>query len=367
MLTYNLTEENTGEILIIGDNEINSQKIRYKKYDKIYFELSGGNIHKKNYKINFDFHYGENNGKFKITRITGVNYKVDINQNIIKIDKIETFKETAPLMIDLPSLQYDYIKKFDIEFGKISQFISIKKYNTKNNSFYDDNFETLKSNYYYFEKNNNYTIQVKFIKVGSKYLLNPFKLIEFPQDNIERINDSKNVVYNKSDIDKFILLDFGQFSIINIAILNRLSKINIANISFNQYQIFPKDIQDISFEKIDKDEIEIKKANNDSYIALLIDLKENPAYFDLKFENSKNSDHKDEDTDENTDKNTEQNRSRGLSTLSIVLISVSCVIFVAIVVVIIIIIKKKKSKDKNNTKLGSLQSELMDMTKSQFE
>ena len=367
MLTYNLTEENTGEILIIGDNEINSQKIRYKKYDKIYFELSGGNIHKKNYKINFDFHYGENNGKFKITRITGVNYKVDINQNIIKIDKIETFKETAPLMIDLSSLQYNYIKKFDIESGKISQFISIKKYNTTNNLFYDDNFETLKSNYYYFEKNNNYTIQVKFIKVGSKYLLNPFKLIEFPQDNIERIDDSKNVVYNKSDIDKFILLDFGQFSIINIAILNRLSKINIANISFNQYQIFPKDLQDISFEKIDKDEIEIKKANNDSYIALLIDLKENPAYFDLKFENSKNSDHKDEDTDENTDKNTEQNRSRGLSTLSIVLISVSCVIFVAIVVVIIIIIKKKKSKDKNNTKLGSLQSELMDMTKSQFE
>ena len=117
----------------------------------------------------------------------------------------------------------------------------------------------------------------------------------------------------------------------------------MAYINHNQYQTFPQDIQSISFEKIDKYEIEINKTNNDNYIVLLIDLEEIPANIKIQFE-IKN----------------DESKNKRLSTLHIVLISVSCVIFVVIVIIVIIVIKKKKQKD-INAQIGSLNSQLMDI------
>ena len=342
MLTYNLTKNYTGEIIITDENEIKRENIQSKSYGKLYFELTGENRGLLKYKLNFkNFAFSNNYGIFKITRLTGVNYKIDINQDIIEFDRIEAHNETGPLIIDLPSLQSKYFKKFYIESGNIFQFISIKKYNSKINSFYDNDFVNLNNKYYYFENNNSYYIQVKFIKVEKNYILYPFKLIELHQKNIIRINKSENISYNKGDIDKFILLDFGQFSTIVLSNLN--SKIKMAYINHNQYQTFPQDIQSISFEKIDKYEIEINKTNNDNYIVLLIDLEEIPANIKIQFE-IKN----------------DESKNKRLSTLHIVLISVSCVIFVVIVIVVIIVIKKKKQKD-INAQIGSLNSQLMDI------
>ena len=344
MLNYNLTKNYTGEIIVTGENETKSENITNKSYGKLYFELSGIISELLKYKLNFKKFLPSNNyGMFKIARLTGVNYKIDINQDIIEFDKIEAHNETGPLIIDLPSLQDKYFKKFYIESSNISQYISIKRYNSQNNLLYDSDFETLKNKYYYFENNTNYYIKEEFIKVEKNYILYPFKLIELHQENIKRINKSEIISYNKSDIDKFILLNFGESSKIYLSFINTFSKIEMADINFNQYQNFPKNIQNISFEKIDKNNIEIKKAKDDSYIVLLIDLEENPANISIQFEAKK-----------------EEIKSKGLSTLSIVLISVSCVIFVVIVVVVIIVIKKKKKKD-INTQVGSLNGELMDM------
>ena len=369
MLIYNLTKEITGEILITSDSEIKSEKIIKKSYDKIYLELSGGDDEKNNYKINFkSSYYIKNYGKFMIKRITGTNYQIDMSQNIIEFEKIEAYKESSPLLINLSSLQDDYIKKFDIETGNISQFISIKKYNSTNNYFYDGDFESLISNYYYFDKNNNYYIQVKFMKANNKYILNPFKLIEFPQKNIERINESKNISYTENNTDKFVLLDYGEFSTMKIYFKNSFSEINMANISISQYEIFPKEIQNVKFEKIELNDIELKKYNNDSYIALLINLKQNVTSLEITFVKDKSSD-KEDSSDSESDRDDDDGKQKepeGLSTLNISLIAVSCVIFVVIVIVVIIIIKKRSAKN-NSAKIESIKSELIDMSKSQFE
>ena len=122
----------------------------------------------------------------------------------------------------------------------------------------------------------------------------------------------------------------------------------MANITFYQYQIFPKDIQNITFKKSYKNEIEIEKADNNSYVALLINVKQNPTNIEIMFINNNS------------------NPKNGLSVLAIALISVSCVIFVVIVVVIIIVVIKKKKKENEDfidDKKLPLKAELMDISK----
>ena len=206
------------------------------------------------------------------------------------------------------------------------------------------------------------------MKDNNKYILNPFKLIEFPQKNIERINESKNISYTENNTDKFVLLDYGEFSTIKIYFKNSFSEINMANISISQYEIFPKEIQNIKFEKIELNDIELKKYNNDSYIALLINLKQNVTSLEITFVKDKSSD-KEDSSDSESDRDDDDGKQKepeGLSTLNISLIAVSCVIFVVIVIVVIIIIKKRSAKN-NSAKIESIKSELIDMSKSQFE
>ena len=351
MLTYNFTKKYTGEILITDENGNKTEITINKEYDKIYLELSGINDRQMNYKINFNILNYDNTtfGTFKLIRMTGGNYKVDITQNIIEFDQIKSSKETGPLILDLSSLQDNYIKKFDVASDiNASEIISIRKYNSKDNFVNNEDFEPIKNNYYYFEKNNNYYIQVKLIKVENHYILNPFKIIEFSQKNIDNIKESKNITYSENNIDKFILLDFGQYSKIKISLIYSTSTINMANITFYQYHIFPKDIQNITFKKSYKNEIEIEKADNNSYVALLINVKQNPTNIEIMFINNNS------------------NPKNGLSVLAIALISVSCVIFVVIVVVIIIVVIKKKKKENEDfidDKKLPLKAELMDISK----
>ena len=142
----------------------------------------------------------------------------------------------------------------------------------------------------------------------------------------------------------------------------------MANISISQYEIFPKEIQNIKFEKIELNDIEFKKYNNDSYIALLINLKQNVTSLEITFVKDKSSD-KEDSSDSESDRDDDDGKQKepeGLSTLNISLIAVSCVIFVVIVIVVIIIIKKRSAKN-NSAKIESIKSELIDMSKSQFE
>ena len=354
MLTYNFTKEYTGEIIIKCEIENKTEKIINKTTDKIYLELYGS-TNKMTHYINFkNLDNNIFNGKFNLARITGQNYFEDINKNIIEFAQMETSKETGPIFLAFSIFPSNHLKKIDIGSGNISQIISIRKYNY---NYYGD-FEAINSNYYCFEKNYNYFVQIKLMKTeNNNYMLYPFKLIEIPQKNIEQIKESKTITYNENDIDKFILLDLIQHSKFNITLMNNISKLNMAKISYNQYQNFPKDIQNIVFEKIENNTIQFQKVNNDCYFAFLINLKENSTRLEILLEADNN-----QETDGTDNANKEK---KGLSTLSIVLISISCVIFVVIIVVIFIIIKKKR--EKNNIKIESLNSELMDMNKNDLE
>ena len=131
-------------------------------------------------------------------------------------------------------------------------------------------------------------------------------------------------------------------SIFNKAIINEM-----------QYNKFPKDIQNINFEEINSinNNFEIIKQNDDNYGVLMINLKEKNNEIEFLFRNKENDD--------------ESSNSGELSTLHIVLISVSGLIFILIVVLVIIIVirKKRKSSDfETRDRIKSLQNELIQMS-----
>ena len=215
-----------------------------------------------------------------------------------------------------------YIKKLNVENDQPSKIISIKK----NDEDYlpINNF----NNYYTFDKNNKYSIQLNFQKIDENYLLYKVKLIEFSENNIELLNESNTRIYNETDIDKFILFNFSNFSKIKVSQKKGLSIFNKAIINETQYKIFPLEIQNIEFEKLENNNIEIEKANNSDYGVLMISLKEKSTEIEFIFENDKEN-----------NKNKKKNK---LSTFEIVMITLSCFIFLIIVGVVILLVLRKR-------------------------
>ena len=121
-------------------------------------------------------------GTFKIL-LTGKLFIVDIEQNIIEFDELKSSSEPSPLIFTFDSLNKNYIKKINIKNGEPSKVISIKKN--------DDNFKPINSNYYTFERNNIYSIQLNFQKIDETYLLNGFQFIYFSEANIEYLANQK--------------------------------------------------------------------------------------------------------------------------------------------------------------------------------
>ena len=330
MISFNFTKEFNGEIIIKSNNENKVEKIENKITGKIYFELT----REISYKLNFrNLNYDNNKGKFQLKKITGLdnNNKVDINQDIIEFDKIESSKETSPLTFIFDSIRNNHFKKFYIESDNITNIISIKKY--------FGNYKPLINNYYYFERSYSYTIKINSIKFDNYYIFNQVKLTEFSANNIEKLNTSKNIIFNETNVDKFILLDFTGYSKIIITLINGSSTLQYAKPSLFQYLNFPRDVQNINFEKIQNNSIEIKKKNS-NYMILLAHLNQDLTNIEINFKNEKNTD--------NDSTGGHKDGNDGLSTLNIVLISASGVVFLAIVVILFIVIKKKKAKNKEN-------------------
>ena len=275
-------------------------------------------------------------GTFKIL-LTGKLFIVDIEQNIIEFDELKSSSEPSPLIFTFDSLNKNYIKKINIKNGEPSKVISIK-----NN---DDNFKPINSNYYTFERNNIYSIQLNFQKIDETYLLNGFQFIYFSEANIEYLSESKVKTYNEIDIDKFILFNFNSFSKLKAIKKKGAPIFNKAIINENQYNIFPRELQNIKFEKLDNNNIEIEKQNDVNYGVLMINLNEKVTEIEFKLEN--------DDANNGTNK---------LSTFAIVMISISYFIFIVILgVVIRILIKKSKIKE-NDMKFKILKNELIDMS-----
>ena len=321
---YKFDKEYSGEIIL--ENDINQFRgnINNKKSGMVSFELSS----KKMYSFYFKNSNNENNsGKFTIL-LTGKKFDINLGENI-QFDKIVSKYRTNPLLFTINCLGKNHLEKFDLESGKSSNFISIKRNY--------GNFTHLINKYYYFEVVNEYTVQLNFIEEENKYILNPVKIIQISENNIEYVDTSKNITYKEINEDKFILFNFTEFSKLKINLNTGSFKIHKAFINENQYKIFPSEIEKINFEKIESNELEIQKKDNNNYGIVILNLQQTS---EIQFNFEK----------------------KGLSTLHIVLISVGSVLFIGIIIAIVIIVIKKKNK-KNNIEIEKEQinGELMDM------
>ena len=324
ILKYKFDKVYSGEIIM--ENEVNkfTEKINNKLTGMVSFELSS----KKLYSFYFKSSNNEKNtGEFK-TLLTGKKFNANLEENI-EFDKIESKSKINPLLLTVNSLSRNYIEKFDLESGKSSNFISIKKN--------DGQFIPLINNYYYFQKNNEYSIQMNFIEEGNNYILNPVKMLQISENNIEYLNSSKNITYKEINKDKFILFNFTTFSKLKINFNIPTFIVHKAFISENQYKIFPSEIEKINFEKIEDNDIEIEKKDNSNYGIVILNLKQSS---DIQFNFGKKG---------------------GLTTLHIVLISVGSVLFIGIIIAVIIIVIKKKRKNNIETKMEEIKSELIEM------
>ena len=281
-------------------------------------------------------------GTFEII-LTGKEFTMDIEQNIIEFNEIKSSIQPSPLTFTFNQLKNNYIKKINVENGEPSKLISIKKN--------DEDYIPINilNNYYTFENNNIYSIQLNFQKFDENYLLNKVEFIEFSKNNIEFINQSKVIVYNETDIDKFILFNFNNFSKLKVNQKKGSSIFNKAFINETQFKIFPVEIQNIEFEKIENNNFEIKKENNDDFGVLMISLEEKNTEIEFILENDK--------------ENNKDKKKSGLSAFAIVMICISCVIFLLLIGgVIIIVLRKRRNNRKTESRFRSLKKELVEMS-----
>ena len=280
-------------------------------------------------------------GAFKLIS-TGKEFSMEIEQNIIEFDEIKSTIQPSPIIFTFDLLQNNYIKKINVENEGLSKIISIRKN--------DGNFIPINNfnNYYTFENSNIYSIQLNFQKSGENYLLNKVQFIEFSENNIEYINKSKTIVYNETDIDKFILFNFNKFSNLKVNQKTGSSLFSKAIINETQYAIFPIELQNIEFEKIENNNIEIEKKDNGNYGVLMINLKEKNTEIEFILEN---------------DQENNKQKSKSKSAFVIVLIIVSCFIFLLIVAgVIFIVLRKRRNSRKTEARFKSLKKDLVEMS-----
>ena len=160
-------------------------------------------------------------------------------------------------------------------------------------------------------------------------------------------NKSKTIVYNETDIDKFILFNFNEYSKLKVNQINGSSIFNKAIINEAQYSIFPKEIQNIEFEEIENNNLEIKKKDNGNYGVFKIYLKEKNTEIEFILEN---------------DQDNNKQKSKSKSAFVIVLIIVSCFIFLLIVAGVFIVLRKRRNSRETEARFKSLKKELVQMS-----
>ena len=302
ILSYDFEQEFSSKIIINNDEYYNEIYIDNKIKGSTYLELCT----KKIYTFNFEKMQNNNIGHFKIISTGNIFQMSIINQSsLINFDEMITQKETSPLIINVDILNQDYIIKIDINSEnneEISKIVSIKKDNK--------NFIESLNNYYIFEKNVSYIIQITPIPIPNPQSpipnksINPLKkqdLYIFSKINIQPIdyNNINNLILGKisyvDKFDKFIKINYTEIPYFEIINNNpQKTQYAIANINETQYNNFPLNINKIKFNKLSK--LAIRKHLNYFFAILIINLSEEkidisfkeisgPSYIDLNNSN----------------------------------------------------------------------------------
>ena len=259
-LTYNFTSKSNRRIIIKRVEEAGGLDLDMTKANgvKNFFLVSNKKYNVSCKNLNES---DINSGQFKLEIVTGIIHKIDPAQEKLEFKKYNLTSKTSPLTLYFNSKQKNYFKKFEAINGEELGEISILQNHEKSRRILRNN------HYYYFEKgNNDYNIQVKFIQKGNNYLLNSFRLVEFSENNILKLSESKTITYKEANTDKFILCDFTQTSIFSVKVASGSATINVASVYDYQFSNFPINIDYIKFEKVENKSYEIKKIALRKYI-----------------------------------------------------------------------------------------------------
>ena len=286
-------------------SEKNETLLLYYKFEQlasIIIEIIGPNGNKESYNISkkegFKNFLCDESGNYKIyfKKNIETNYYLKENNNEIKgIFKLMTTESTFDLDItskdniefeeftfirdEEPTLKFkvkpkdkDYIKKIsisNIDFSNISEIISIKKDNEEN--------KNLTFQYYTFEKNSEYIVNIRFTKKDENiYILekvNIIDILDFSSKYIKQISSDISCYSNKYNNikDEFLIINWKNIKKIRIS-KNKEPLFLLADIKENESKNITKEFQNINFNKLIK--LDIPKPENFNYSLLVMEILE---------------------------------------------------------------------------------------------
>ena len=277
-------------------------------------------------------------GNFEIVS-TDNTFKLDINKNKIEFNEFTIKAEKSPsLKFSVGNLDKDLTKKFLISnYNNITKIVSIKKD--------EEEYKELKFNYYTFEKNSKYEVTINFHEKDENYVLEKINILDYSSLKIEEI--FSNIKKFDDLDDKFYFINWKNIEKITITKKNKNPAILVSHISENQYKNLIKEIQNIEFNKLDKEEI--VKPKND-YSVLMIELNETGTEINIELKtNNNNVPSEDDDDDDDDDK----------KVYIITICVLGGLLFIVLLILIIRCIHRgkdnnnfeEKTKDLNNEKL----------------
>ena len=168
-------------------------------------------------------------------------------------------------------------------------------------------------NYYYFEKNNNYSIKVNFIKKNeTTYNFEKMFIEDYSSDNIQNFSLG-NKSYNDTN-DIFLIINWEEYDDdILIKINNNNTQFYISEITKNQSENLIEEFQNIELQKLEN--LTILKPENCSYEVLMIEINENEVEIEFEVKPPK------KDPQDNQD----NNNNNSDETLKIIIICSICI------------------------------------------
>ena len=271
-------------------------------------------------------------GTFEIVS-TEYPIKLDITKDSVVFDEMNVEGDQVNyLKFNIDSLGKDYYKKIIINnknFLEINKIVSIKK-----------NYEEYKNinfNYYTFESNTNYELQVKFNKeYNNHYKLESFNIQDFDLNIIQNLTLGKQIYKDLNDI--FLIINWTNLNNIEIEVKNKNPKFYIAEINKIQPENIAKEFNNIKFEKLEN--LIILKPENITSQVLMIEFDANETQIDFK---------------ENKD---DQNDEGFFNLKNILIISAGVVFLFIILIVIFCIIRHIKRKKQNINMRSTINKEL---------
>jgi hypothetical protein len=335
LLHYQLEEQS---MMIINIQDPKGKNTPYNINEKdgyISFSFDKGGQYKITFNSNNLLYNNLNNNDKKEIKgtfdIISTEYPLEINikENNFSFEEIKAEgSEIDSLKFNITSLDKDYIKKITIgnkDFFEIKDIASIKKG--------DEEYKSLNSSYYLFDKNVNYQLKIKFNKKNeNSFIFEKFNIKDYSLDNIGNLSLG-DYLYNDTN-DKFLIINLTDYKNIKINVTNKNTKFFKSKINENQIKDLVKEFQNIKFEKLEN--LLISKPSKIIYEVLMIELKENNTL--ISFIGKENNEEEKDGGKESGNKN-----NKGKAYIYVIVATISILIILIVIFFIIRHFRREKA------------------------